>query len=155
MKQWLTGAAAASILSAAALALCPKGRVRSVLRLVCGIVCALALLAPLRTVDITSLSAAMASYGQAAENVTRDGEEERKMLERTYIEEALAAYISDEAAALDLDPAYVTVTARWDEEGLAWYPWEAAIGCEENGALARIMEAELGIPAARQRWLGP
>ena len=152
MKQWLMSVAAASVLSSVALALCPAGRVRSVTRLVCGIVCALALLSPALTLDISAISAAMASYGQAAQIITQNEEEERKMMERTYIEEKCGAYISDKAEALGLGPVFAAVTARWDEEGLAWYPYEAAMGCQRSAPLERAVEAELGIPAERQRW---
>lgn len=153
MKQWLISVAAASILSAAALALCPDGRVKSITRLVCGIVCALALASPVLTLDATEISAAMASYGQAAQRITEKAEEERKMLERTYIEDKCAAYISDRAAALGLADVRASVLARWDEDGLAWYPYEAAMSCPENAALSRLIEAELGVPASRQSWL--
>lgn len=153
MKQWLVSVAAASILSAAALTLCPEGRVRAVTRLVCGIVCALALASPVLQLDITTLSAAMSAYGQAAQTITFDAEEERKMLERTYIEDKCAAYISDKAAALGIPDAAASVLARWDEEQLVWYPYETAVACAENEALSRIIEAELGVPASRQSWL--
>ena len=153
MKQWLIGVTAASVLSSAAIALCPGGRVKSVTRLVCGIVCALALISPLLTVDVTELSAAMAAYGQTAQIITQNVEEERKMMERTYIEEKCAAYISDKAAALGAGPAFAAVTARWDEEDLVWYPYAAEIGCRYSGALSAAVEAELGIPAERQSWI--
>lgn len=146
--------AASSILSALALALCPDGRVKNILRLVCGIVCALALVSPLRSLDITGLSAAMAAYGQRAQIIAENAEEEKKMLERTYIEERCAAYISDKAAAMGVAAGNVTVLARWDEQALVWYPYEAALDCGRNEELSRALEAELGIPAERQRWSG-
>lgn len=155
MKQWLISVAAASILSAAAIALCPKGRVRQVTRLVCGIVCALALASPVLELDLAGLSASMAAYGQAAQKITENAEEEQKMLERTYIEERCAAYISDKAATLGVPLASVSVLARWDEEAHVWYPYEAAIGCGEDKALSDAIEAALGIPPERQVYGSP
>ena len=152
MRNWLCGIAAASILSSIALMLCPAGRVKSITRLVCGIVCALALISPLTKPDIAGLSAAMASYGREAQIITQNAEEERKMMERTYIEEKCAAYISDKAEELGLAPAYVTVTARWDEEGLVWYPAAAEIGCRYSAELENAVEASLGIAPERMSW---
>ena len=154
MNGWLVGVASASVLSAMALALCPGGRVKDILRLTCGIVCALALVSPVAQLDITALSAAMASYERQAQTIAEKEEEEKNMLERTYIEERCAAYISDKAAALGVAAGSVSVLARWDEQGLAWYPYEARLGCERDDVLARLIEADLGIPAARQRWEG-
>ncbi len=155
MKEWLVGAAAASVLSALALALCPEGRVKSVLRLVCGIVCALALASPVLRLDVREISAGMAAYGQTARRITENEEEAEKMLERTYIEERCAAYILDKAAALDVPLAGASVLARWDETDRVWYPWEAELDGVYDEALARAIEADLGVPAGSQRWLQP
>lgn len=155
MKDWLVSVAAASILSAVAAALCPAGRVKAILRLVCGIVCALALISPVAQLDITALSASMEGYGREAQIIAENAEEEKKLLERTYIEERFAAYISDKAAALGVEAGAVTVQARWDDDTLVWYPYEATLGCERSDALSREIEAALGIPAERQYWSEP
>ena len=47
MKQWLTGIIGTSLFASLALALCPQGGVRRVLRFACAILCALALVQPL------------------------------------------------------------------------------------------------------------
>ena len=152
MKDWLVSVAAASLLSSAALALCPEGRVKRILRLVCGVMCALALASPVLALDVTTVSAAMAEYGQAAEKITSSAEEEKKMLERTYIEERCEAYILDKAAQLGAALSAASVLARWDEEALVWFPWEASLNGPQDIRLSRAIEADLGIPAQRQRW---
>lgn len=146
------GVFAASLLSAAAMALCPPGRVRSVTRMTCGLVCALALASPLVRLDMDRLAAGLAVYGQQAEKITENAEDEQKMLERTYIEEKAAAYISGKAAELGLYGADFAVLARWDDSAGVWYPWELAAAGAYDARLAGIVEAELGIPASRQRW---
>lgn len=152
MKAWLMGVTAASVISMVALALCPPGRVRGVTRLACGIVCAMALAAPFLRLDVTELSRAMAGYEQAARKITENEEEDRKLMERTYIEDRCEAYISDKAAVLGVYPVSVSVLARWDGDVLAWYPYEASLGCGKHQALSRIIESDLGIPAERQSW---
>ncbi len=154
MKEWITGVAAASLLSSLALALCPDGRVKSVTRLVCGLVCALAIVSPLLRLDIESLAAGMAAYEQQAEEITRQTEEDEKMLERTYIEEKYAAYILAKATEVGASVTGASVLARWDEDELVWYPWQATLCGAYSAELSRSIEAELGIPAGRQDWSG-
>ena len=59
----------------------------------------------------------------------------------------------DKAAALGLEVCEAAVTARWNDEGF-WYPWECRLSTGEGdmSGLSRLIEAELGIPEARQRW---
>ena len=59
MRQWISSVAAASVLAALALALTPKGRVRQVTKLVCGVMCALAVVAPVAKLDFGQLAADM------------------------------------------------------------------------------------------------
>ncbi len=154
MSGWIRGVAAASLLSAIAMALCPPGRVKSVTRLVCGIVCALAVASPLLRLDMGDISAGIAAYEQQAGRIALDAEEEQKMLERTYIEEKCGAYILGKAAETGADVRSVSVLARWDDHALVWYPWEAAVDGAYSDTLSRVIEAELGIPAERQTWSG-
>lgn len=154
MKDWLVGIFSASLLSAMAMALCPRGRVRPVLRMVCGVVCALAVAGPLLRLDMESLASSMAEAARQARIVTEGAEEEEKMLERTYIEERYAAYILAKGVALGTDLEAAAVRARWDDKALLWYPWEASLTGTWDRALADAVEGDLGIPAERQHWSG-
>lgn len=154
MKEWITAVFAASLLSSLALVLCPEGRVKRVTRMVCGLICALAVASPVTRLDPDDLAAGLAAYGQRARAITADGEEEEKLLERTYIEEQCAAYILAKAARLGAAADGVTVQARWDDKALVWVPWSAELPGRRSEALARAIEAELGIPPERQTWRG-
>lgn len=154
MKAWATSVFAASLLSSLALALCPEGRVKNVTRMVCGLVCALAVASPLVELDLESLAAGMAAYERQAQIAAGRGEDEQKMLERTYIEEQCAAYILAKASEIGTEVESVYVLARWDEDVLVWYPWEAEITGAYSGRLSGAIEADLGIPASRQEWRG-
>ncbi len=153
MSEWVRGIFAASLLGAMALALCPPGRVRSVTRLACGLVCALAVASPLFRLDMDGLAAGIAAYQRQAEAITADEDERQKLLERTYIEEQYAAYISSRARQTGADVRSVTVSARWDDDALVWYPHTAAVEGAYSAALSRIIEQELGIPPERQEWI--
>lgn len=152
MMNWVKNVFAASLLSSLAMTLCPAGRVRSVTRMVCGIVCALAMVSPILTIDLTQVSVGLEAYREQARILQENGEEEGKMQERTYIEEQCAAYILGKAEenALEIDGA--TIEARWDDEALLWYPWSAELDGFFDVTLSALIEGELGIPAMRQYW---
>ncbi len=152
MRDWILGIFAASLLSAVALALCPGGRVHTVTRMVCGIVCALAVASPLLRLDVESLAVGMAAYRAAAESITEKEEETGRMMERTYIQDQCAAYICAKAAELGAEVDAAEVLARWDDEALVWYPWSASIRGVYSQTLARAVESDLGIPRSRQEW---
>ena len=153
MRQWIAGVTAASVLAAMAMALTPKGSVKQVTRLVCGLMCALAVAAPVVKLDLGSLSAGIAKYEQRAREITSQAEEEEKMLDRTYIEDRCRAYILSKAASLGAHVQDAVVTARWDNEDTVWYPWTVVVSGGYDRALAAAIEGELGIPADRQEWL--
>lgn len=153
LTEWLRALVGAAVFCALALALCPEGRPKRVLRAACGVVMAAALLSPVVELDMQALPEAIARYGEAARTVADGAEEEADRLNRTIIERECAAYILDKADALGLSASEASVTARWSEEGF-WYPWECRVSCAEGGraALSRAIEAELGIPPERQSW---
>lgn len=143
---------AASLLSAVAMALTPAGRVKQVTRLACGLMCALAVAGPLVRLDFGSLASSLALYEQRARAITDKAEEEAKMMDRTYIEERCEAYILAKATEAELVVDGVSLSARWDDEDLVWYPWSVTVDAPYNEWLAGLMEAELGVPAVRQEW---
>ena len=152
MREWILGIVSASLLSALALSLCPRGRVETVTRMVCGIICALAIASPILSLDPGSLAVGLAEYRRQARILAENEEEEKKMLERTYIEEECAAYICAKAAEIGETVAGAEVTASWDDEALLWYPWSAVVSGEYSARLSALIEGDLGIPASRQEW---
>lgn len=152
MRQWIMSITAASLLSAVAMTLTPPGRVRQVTRLACALVCALAVAGPLARLDFDGLAASIARYEQQAQIITGQAEEEAKMMDRTYIEEQCQAYILAKAAEAELAVKGVSLSARWDEEDLVWYPWTVTVQAPYDQRLSELIESELGIPAQRQRW---
>ena len=62
IRTWILGVAGAAVLTGLALCLTPKGRVHSVLRLVCGAVMVIALVAPVLRFDFSSYAMDLARY---------------------------------------------------------------------------------------------
>jgi len=146
------GMVCAAVISAAALIITPAGRVKNVTRLCCGLLCALAMAAPVFELDMERLSAGIAAYEQAAQSVVENAEEEAKTMERAYIEEKCAAYILGKATETGTAVSGATVTARWDADAGVWYPWTASLTGSYSASLADVIEAELGIAVQRQTW---
>lgn len=155
LRSWLLSLTGAALLSAFALALTPEGRARSAVKLLCGVVMAIALLSPLRDFDFDTYAVSLASYRDAAAEASAKLNETNDRLSRTIIETESAAYIWDKARAVGLAPEEVTVGAKWGD-ALCWYPFETTIYAPSDAAarerLSEIIEAELGIPKARQHW---
>ena len=145
LSSWLRTLVGSAMFCAVELVICPKGRAKRVLNMVCGCVMAIALLSPVVQLDTAAVSRAVGRYRAAAEQVTADAEE--------AIEGECETYISDRAASLGVELQEVRVNARWSEEGY-WYPWECSIvsPAARSGALSDAIEAELGISPERQNW---
>ena len=172
MSGWIRSIAAAAVLSALAVTATPKGRVREVVRFMCGLLCALTVAAPVAKLDVGDLAAGMARYADAAggtaaqaeeeaakeaerlaKQQAREAEREAKARERAITNVAKSAMGTvGKAAELGVDMASAAVTARWDEESLLWYPWRADLDGAYDGGLSAVIEAELGIPRERQSW---
>ena len=153
LRQWILGMAGAAALCAAALALTPPGRVQKVQKLVCSMVMLLALISPLYSLDTGALARAMARSRETELALSRQAEQAEQRLSRSIIEEECAAYILDKAGETGVTLDAASVTARWDEDGF-WYPWQAQLdGAQDcRRQLAPVIEAQLGIPEARQYW---
>ena len=100
------------------------------------------------------------SYAAALQDcrvsVSTDGavSDSSERLQRTVIESELRAYILDKAAQCGVSLADAQVTLQWSTDGY-WYPYAVRLvtsGAAENSRLAQTIEADLGIPRARQEW---
>ena len=154
LRSWLLAMVGAAAVCTLALTLCPEGRVRRVLRLVCGAVMAVALLSPLKDFDMDAYSASLSRYRDEAAKAVNAAEETGDRLNRTIIERDCAAYISDKADALGMTGVGAEVSAVWSDG--CWRPDSAEITAAateaQRAALTASIESELGIPESRQHW---
>lgn len=155
IRNWILSLTATALFCAISLAIAPKGRATGVLRLVCGIALALALIAPLVEVDLSAYTDVLTSFSQTYRDVTSEAEDQAESLYRGIIEEECAAYIWDKAERFGIELLSVSVTAEWDDVTENWLPHAASI-CSapdtDTAALSAAIETELGIPAEQQEW---
>ena len=155
LRGWLLALVAASLICALADALMPKGAVKRVGRLVCGLVLASAILSPLAGLDVESGQSWLERHLASVEFQRAELEEEVNGQMKVIIEQEYAAYIVDKAAQLGLTCG-LRVECRISEEGLC-LPVRAEVSGglteEERIRLAQIIESDLGIPASEQIYM--
>lgn len=155
IQEWVRGLVFSGAVCSVALMLSPDGRVKKVLKLLCGAVMCIAFISPAAQLDFGAYSKAMAKYSLEAESYIHDGENESKNLNRTIIQDKCEAYILDKANTLGAEIISVDVLARWSEEGY-WYPVSAdicaACSVEEKSCLEDYIQAQLGIKRDDQTW---
>ena len=152
IRSWLIGVTGAAMLAALADSLMPKGAVRQVGRLACGLVLLWAALRPVLDAQTDKWLERMQEIGQQTRQQQLLLEEERAAMLKTLIERESAAYIVDKAAGQGIVcRAEVTCAA---EEGGLWVPWSVRISGtlapDRQERLIQLVEAELNIPPGRQ-----
>lgn len=151
IKQWLLGIVLTSLAGGLARQLAPQGKEQAIVRLVSGLLLALAILRPLAGGGWEGLEIAAGSFSlqsQAQAEVYRKNQQEALS---AIIAEKTEAYILDKANQLGLE-CMVRVTVAAGESGIP-LPVSAAIRGTYSPALAECMEEEVGIPAQEQIWL--
>ena len=151
LRTWLLGMIGAALFCAVASELTPKGAVKRVQSVLCGVVMASALLLPLLRMDLSDYALNLAQSREAAAEVTQSAGEISGRLNRRSIEAQLEAYILDKAQTLGAAVNGVSVSARWSTEGV-WVPVAVTVDGTYSAALADVIEAELGVPQAAQSW---
>ena len=146
---------AVSLLCGAALSMLPEGGVKRVAEILCTASLILAVLSPIKEIDMDSYALESARMHELETQLARQGEEAEDRLSRLVIEQEYEAYIMDKAGELGIEGLAADVEVQWSLEGF-WMPWgvELSSGCsqESRERLSRLLESELGIPYERQRW---
>lgn len=152
VRGWLLALISASLVCALAGALMPKGPVRRVGQLVCGLVLTAAMLSPLRELDISGGQRWLEDYLSSLSRRELELSQELDGQMKVIIEGEYAAYIVDKAAQLGLTCG-ARVECQASEEGLYLPLWAEITGLqteEERARLRRIIAEDLGIPAQAQ-----
>lgn len=153
---WMRSIASTALICSAALTLTPKGKVKSALQLICGLLLICAVISPIAKGDTPELSMSISEYRRQADELTAGAQKNSNELSRTIIEDELEAYILDKAKELGEGLQSVELEMRWSSEGY-WYPESVTVratgmGITERSRLENLIEVELGIPAQRQYW---
>ena len=151
LRSWILSLAGTALVCAAALRLTPEGRVKPVVRLLCGVCMAAALLSPLVGTALDTYPLELARYRARGAAIAGEGTAIRAGLDRDIIERETEAYILDKARSMGVPLTAVRVALRWSAEGV-WLPEGAELTGPYSAALARLIEAELGIPQTAQNW---
>ena len=152
IRSWILSLTGTALVCAAALKLTPEGRVKGILRTMCAVALSAALFSPLlRLSGLPDYAGALARYRAAADALTGEAAEHGRELDRGIIEQRMEAYILDKAAALRAPLQGAKVRLRWSTEGF-WTPESAELTGPFSQTLADLLEAELGIPRAKQTW---
>lgn len=153
LRAWLLALAGAALLTALAAMFPTSESLRRIVKLIGGVALTCLLFSPLVSFDYDSYAAALQ---ECRVPVSTDGavSDSSERLQRTVIESELRAYILDKAAQCGVSLADAQVTLQWSTDGY-WYPYAVRLvtsGAAENSRLAQTIEADLGIPRARQEW---
>ena len=156
VRQWIVGVTCAAVLLAITQCLMPSGAVRRVGRLAGGLLLLLAVIAPLASLDVEALGAALTEYRMAESDSTALLELENERLVKTIIEEQTAAYISDKASELG-GTCTAAVTYEYGEDGTACPVAVTIRGTlteQQRSRLIGIIETDLAIPEENQTYEG-
>ena len=155
IQQSIRQLCAIALLCGAALSILPEGGVKRVAEVVCTASLILAIVSPLKSLDMEGYALESAKRHELEAALTDEAEDARRRLNRLVIEQEYEAYIMDKALELGLEGLAVDVEVQWSLEGL-WMPYGASVSgvCGQTGKekLSALMAADLGIPYERQRW---
>ena len=150
LRSWLLGIIFTAFASGLALEIVPKGQERFLVKMVCGLLAALAILRPVE--GILSLSEELPKLDLAYQT-SRQAEDYRLDQEKvlaTIIAEKIETYIWDKANEQGLEcTVRVEVTAG---EGLVPLPDRVELDVQYDPVLAEWIEEVVGIPAEKQVW---
>lgn len=155
IREYLIGVTVAAILCGIVTALSgEKGFLGAVMKLLTGLLMALALVSPWVTISLDGLFGWTEAVKTDAESVVQQGQSLGEETYRQVIKERLEAYILDEAQALGLD---LTVAITLADDGTP-----IPVAAELTGSaspylkqrLSLLLANELGIEKEDQIWIG-
>lgn len=151
VRSWLLTVIGASLICALAGALMPRGAVRRVGKLVCGLVLIGAVLSPIAGLDVEGGQRWLDSYLDAVQNREEELEAAVESRMKVIIEQEYAAYIVDKAAELGWS-CTARVECRLSEDGL-YLPARAEaagpLSQDARARLSRIIAEDLGVSEDR------
>lgn len=142
----------AALISGILLSLFPKGWMRSLMQLVCGVFLTITALSPVMQFSIPEFTELTPDYRAQGEALSALGENlvQKETLER--IKTTLEAYILDKAAAIPLEiSAEVSLTSDGIPESVIL---TGNVSEDARQKLESILTNDLGIPKERQQWIG-
>ena len=144
-----------SVFCGAALSICPEGNVKKITSVLVTAGLILTILSPFKSIDFDDYALQTAKLSQREAELSADGAQISRRLNRIVIQQEYESYIMDKAAQLDLNILSLKVGVSWSTDGL-WVPYSAEIAADtdemKQRRLSGVITADLGIPAERQHW---
>ena len=153
IRRYLFSLCAAALLCSLVRALVPKGRMKSICSLLCGVFLAMTALTGLAGWELSDVAEELTKMRIAAEEARTGVEIRNREALSAIIKSKTEAYIWDKADEMGVA---LEVEVETRDLGSGPYPWRAtltgACGGEKRTALTRYIEENLAIPEARQVW---
>ena len=144
LREWLMAVLAASFLTAAAQAVMPEGPVKSVGRLICGLLLFLAIARPVLGIQYASLAASLRDYSDQLTETQESLEKTNRQLTESIIVQETATYIQDKSSELGLD---CRAEVTWDWSGQVPVPSGVTVTGELTEAQQEPLTQDLGLEA--------
>ena len=155
LSGWVGSIAVSCLISGAALAVTPKGKVQRILKTVCGILVVVAVVSPLISLRDADVSLDMESYREKSQELTGAAQEQNGNLCGDIIAGQLEEYILDKAETLGVPLTSADVVTETDDSGVT-VPVSVTLTGDATEAqkkkLSALVESELGISADCQKW---
>jgi stage III sporulation protein AF len=154
-KTWLLSVLVVSVFCAIAESFAPRGPVRQVVGLACGLALLGTVAAPIARLDLSGGEKWLSAYFSGLSDQTGALEETVNQAKSAVIKGQYEAYIEDKAAELGV-ACGVSVTCRADADGLLLPESVEISGLNDRAVreqLSRTLQEELGVPPERQRFV--
>lgn len=151
LRTWLLGIVLTAFAAGLARQIAPQGREQAMVRVVGGLLLALALLRPLSALPWSDFAVEAGSFRSQAQDQAEEYRKNQQETLSSIIEEKTETYIWDKASELGLT-CEVSVAVETGESGIP-LPWSVTLTGSYSAALADWIEEEVAIPAERQFWL--
>ncbi len=154
LRQYVMSIVAASILSGIILGFFQSSTVKQLLKMLCGLFLAFAVMRPIQQFDVSDLAIPGTTEAREAQELAAMGEEMALDALRDIIKAETEAYILDKAAQLNVD-LEVQVTVSGDDPPIpvsVTLTGPAAPYAKQR--LEAVLTQELGIPKENQTWTG-
>ena len=154
VRQYIVSVTAAALIGGIAAGLVPKGTARELVRLLCGMLLAVAVIRPLTGGNLGDLMDFSFLSTQEAEATAALGESMAKQSMAQIIKEETEAYILDKAAALKAEVRVEVTVSDSGTPVLTAEVFRGEVPADVRRQLETILQTELGIARENQIWIG-
>lgn len=145
-----------AVFCGAALQITPEGSVRHILQVLVTAVLLIQLLSGIRSLDSDLLGREIGRLRENEQRFRLETQDVQVRMDRLVIEDELRTYIQNKAGQKGLSVTDIQPELHWETEG-CWLPTGLTLrGSGSRDAISELfseLEAELGIPRERQRWI--